>query len=249
MKVSVCIDAVMPGRDITQTLRGLRSIGVSAFEFWSWWNRDLDTLKNAIDETGLVPVAMCTKFISLTSPVMRMLYIRGLEDSIAAAEKLGCRMLISQVGNDTGADKDSQRESIVAGLRACLPLLEQAGITLVIEPLNIIIDHKGYFLWKSSEGFEIIREVHSPHVRLLYDIYHQQVTEGNIVNTITANVDLIGHIHAAGLPGRGPLDTGELDYRFIFDAVRKAGYSGYVGFEYFCSDADPLAGIQKCMQM
>jgi hydroxypyruvate isomerase len=245
MKISVCIDAVLPGNDVAQKLRALKSIGVGAFEFWSWWDKDLDQLKKAMDETGLTLAAMCTKFVSLTDPARRGEYLDGLNESITAAGKLGCKTLISQVGDDTGAARSEQHKSIVEGLKASVPALEKAGLTLVIEPLNTLIDHKGYYLWQSSEGFDIVREIASPHIRLLYDIYHQQIMEGNIVNTITANAGLIGHIHTAGLPGRGPLDKSELDYRFIFDAITKAAYAGHIGLEYFTADSDPLAGIKK----
>jgi len=244
VNISVCIDAVMPG-DPAQKIHELKSIGVSAFEFWSWWDKDLDTIKKAMDETGLNLTAMCTKFISLTDPVCRIEYMEGLQDSITAAKKLGCKKLISQVGNDTGEERSLQHLSIIDGLRACLPFLEQSGITLLIEPLNTLIDHKGYYLWQASVGFDIIREVNSPNVRLLYDIYHQQVMEGNILNTIKSNIELIGHFHIAGLPGRGSLDEGELNYKYIFNFIDKTGFSSYIGFEYFLSGLDPLKDIQK----
>ena len=233
MNISVCIDAVLPGNDEAQKLHDLQSIGISAFEFWAWWDKDLVTIKKAMDDTGLSLAAMCTRFISLTNPARRTEYLEGFQDSIAAAHKLGCKTLISQVGDDTGADRNIQHTSIVDGLKACLPSLEKTDITLVIEPLNTLIDHKGYYLWQSSEGFDIIRKVNSPNVRLLYDMYHQQIMEGNIINTITANINLIGHFHAAGLPGRGALDESELDYRYIFNAIYKAGYTKYIGLEYF----------------
>ena len=122
-------------------------------------------------------------------------------------------------------------------------MLESEGIILVIEPLNLTIDHKGYYLSKSSEAFDIVSEVGSPNVKVLYDIYHQQVTEGNIINTIRENIDLIGHFHAAGLPGRQELNRGELYYPAVFDAIDHAGYQGYVGLEYMPA-GDPLASIE-----
>ena len=247
MTISVCIDAVLPGDDHVQKIHSLKNIGISAFEFWSWWDKDIDAIKKAMDQTGLKLAAMCTHFISLTNPAKRGEYIEGLKDSIAAAQKLGCKTLISQLGDDTGEAGNVQHTSIVEGLQECLPDLEQAGLTLVIEPLNTLIDHKGYYLWQSSEGFEIVRKINSPNIRLLYDIYHQQIMEGNIVNTITANIDLIGHFHAAGLPGRGPLDESELDYRFVFDKIDKAGYTKYIGFEYFPAASKALESIQKFM--
>ena len=247
MTISVCIDAVLPGDDHAQKIQQLKKIGISAFEFWSWWDKDIDAIKKAMDQTGLKLAALCTHFISLTNPASREKYIEGLKASIDAAQKLGCKTLISQLGDDTGAARNLQHTSIVEGLKACLPVLEQTDITLVIEPLNTLIDHKGYYLWQSSEGFEIVRKLGSPNIRLLYDIYHQQIMEGNIVNNITANIDLIGHFHAAGLPGRGPLDESELDYRYIFDKIDKAGYTKYIGFEYFPDASKALESIQKFM--
>jgi hydroxypyruvate isomerase len=122
---------------------------------------------------------------------------------------------------------------MVAGLKAAAPLLEEAGITLLLEPLNGKINHAGIYLESSDEGFEILREVGSPNVKLLFDIYHQHITEGDIIRRITSNIDLIGHLHCAGNPGRHELDSGELDYIRIFKALDDAGYKGYGGIEYF----------------
>lgn len=242
MKLSICIDAVMQGVPVPEALARLKGIGVEAFEFWSWWDKDMDAVRAAAKETGLVPAAMCTKMISLTDPVQRGAYLDGLRESIAVAKALGCRTLISQTGNDTGAERAAQHESLVGGLREAAPILEEAGITLVVEPLNTYVDHQGYYLFSSAEGFAVIDEVGSPNVRLLYDIYHQQIMEGNIIDTVTANLDKIGHFHAAGVPGRHELNTGELNYRAIFDALDAAGYERYIGLEYFPLDK-PEAGI------
>ena len=169
--------------------------------------------------------------------------MEGLKRSIETAHTLNCKTLISQVGNDTGKVREYQHKSIVEGLSECKGMLESEGIILVIEPLNLIIDHKGYYLSKSGEAFDIVSEVGSPNVKVLYDIYHQQVTEGNIINTIRENIDLIGHFHAAGLPGRQELNRGELYYPAVFAAIDHAGYQGYVGLEYMPA-GDPLASIE-----
>lgn len=112
MKLSVCIDAVMQGVSVSEALARLKGIGVEAFEFWSWWDKDMDAVRAAAKETGLVPTAMCTKMISLTDPVQRSAYLDGLRESIAVAKALGCRTLISQTGNDTGAERTAQHESL-----------------------------------------------------------------------------------------------------------------------------------------
>jgi hydroxypyruvate isomerase len=126
-------------------------------------------------------------------------------------------------------------------------LLEEAGITLLLEPLNGKVNHPGIYLESSDEGFEIIREVGSPNVKILFDIYHQQITEGDIIRRMTSNIDLIGHIHCAGNPGRHELDSGELDYGRIFKALESAAYKGYAGIEYFPAES-PTEGLMRLLK-
>jgi hydroxypyruvate isomerase len=124
-----------------------------------------------------------------------------------------------------------QRESIIEGLREAAPIAADADVRLVLEPLNRI-DHPENFLYSSDEGFEIIRAVDSPHVRLLFNIYHQQISEGNLSMRLCENINLIGHVHVADVPGRHEPGTGEINYEHIFGLLREQGYRGYVGLEY-----------------
>jgi len=130
-------------------------------------------------------------------------------------------------------DPATQRARVVENLKALGPIAAREGITILLEALNSLVDHKGYFLDSAKAGFDIIREVDHPNVRLLYDVYHMQIMEGNIIDSVTRNMDLIGHFHAAGVPGRHELFTGELDYRHILDAIGKTGYRGAFGLEYW----------------
>ncbi|MBQ4088954.1 MAG: TIM barrel protein, partial [Clostridia bacterium] len=156
----------------------------------------------------------------------------GLRESCEAANKLGVKKLITQVGQDTGAPREEQHAAIVETLKLAKPILEAAQVTIMIEPLNTYVNHPGYYLWSSVEGFEIVREVDSPYVKVVYDIYHQQVMEGNIIPNVTQNLDCIAHLHAAGHPGRHEMQYGESDYKVIFAAIDKAGYTGACGLEY-----------------
>jgi hydroxypyruvate isomerase len=244
MQFSVCIDAVFKGLDQETALEKVKATGFSAYEFWGWWDRDIDALAKKADALGLSCAAFCTRFFNLTDPGQRPAYLEGLKGSIAAAKKLGGRLLISQVGNDTGAVRAFQHRSVVAGLKAAAPLLEENNITLLVEPLNGSVDHIGTFLESSDEGFELVEEAGSKNIKLLFDIYHQQINEGNIIRRITTNISRIGHLHAAGCPGRHELFTGELDYRNIFRAVDEAGYSGLTGLEYF-PEGDASAGLKQ----
>jgi hydroxypyruvate isomerase len=244
MRFSVCIDALFRDRTREEALEAVKAAGFDTFEFWDWWDHDLDSLCAKARRLGLSCAALCTRFISLTDPAQRDAYLAGLKESIGAAKKLGAQVLISQVGQDTGARRSFQRGSVVAGLKAAVPLLEEGGLTLAIEPLNGRVDHIGVFLESSDEGFEMIRQVNSGSVKLLFDIYHQQITEGNIISRITANLDSIAHFHAAGVPGRRELDSGELNYPAIFRALDGRGCRAFMGLEYFPS-ADALEGLKK----
>jgi hydroxypyruvate isomerase len=121
---------------------------------------------------------------------------------------------------------------VVEGLKAIAPYAEEKNITLSLEPLNVLVDHAGYYLVTSEQGFQVIDEVGSPQIKLLYDIYHQQITEGNILATICANMDKIGHLHVADVPGRQEPGTGELNYQNIFSRIADSDYQGYVGLEF-----------------
>lgn len=245
LKASVCIDAVLGDLSHDDAIELVRNAGIGAFEFWGWWDKDLAVIEAARLRCALHIAACCTKFISLVDPSHRVAYLQGLEESIAAAKQLDCPTLISQVGDfRAGVPRAEQHDCLVEGLKEAAPMLEAAGITLVIEPLNELVDHPGYYLVRSDEAFEIIDQVGSDRIKVVYDIYHQQISEGQLIHNITANIDKIAHFHAAGNPGRHELTRGELDYRSIFDAIRETDYEGYVGLEYW-PVGDALTGLEE----
>ena len=242
---SVCIDAVLEDLSDSDAIRAVGEVGIPAFEFWGWWDRDLEEISRCKRDAKLDLSACCTHFISLVDSPKRGDYLEGLRRSIDAAKRLDCKTLISQVGDAMpNQSRGSQRVSLVDGLRAAAPLLEEADVTLVIEPLNELVNHPGYYLIRSDEAFEIIEEVCSSHVKVVFDIYHQQVSEGNVIRNLTNQIEKIGHFHAAGNPGRNELTRGELSYRQIFDAIQETDYEGYVGLEYWPVD-DPLNGLRE----
>ena len=245
MKPSVCIDAVLGDLPIDDALRVVREADIGAFEFWAWWEKDLDQLLAARDRYEMQIAACCTRFISLVDPDQRTAYLNGLDESIAAAQRLECPTLISQVGDFlTDVPREQQHQSLVDGLKEAAPRLEAAGITLVIEPLNEQVDHPGYYLVHSDEAFEIVRKVASERVQVVFDIYHQQISEGHVIHNLTSQIDKIGHFHAAGNPGRQELSLGELNYPNIFAAIRATGYDGYVGLEYWPA-GEPIEGLRE----
>ena len=246
MKYSICTDAVFgPDADIVESMRKVKETGYDTYEFWMWWTKDINAVKNAQDEAGIKPAAFFTKFAPLTDADSHKEYIHGLKETLEAARYLKCPTIISQTGlEQPQISREQQRSNLVQGLKLAAPLLHKAGITLVLEPLNTLVDHPGYFLTSSKEGFEIIDDVDSENVKLLFDIYHQQITEGNLIRNLIDNIENIGHIHAAGNPGRGTILEGEIDYRHVFTALDHAGYKYYTGLEYFPA-CDPLESLRE----
>jgi len=209
-------------------------MGIPAFEFWGWDNKDLDAIDEAKEKAGLA-VASCVGSGGgvLVDPTQRAAFVEGVGKSIEVAHQLDCKTLIITTGNElVDVSREDQHASIVEGLKQAAPLAASGKVTLALEPLNILVNHKGYYLSTSAEGFQILEEVGSPHVKLLYDIYHQQITEGNLIANIEAGIQSIGHFHVADVPGRHEPGTGEINYRNVFKKIEALGYKDYVGLEY-----------------
>ena len=155
--------------------------------------------------------------------------------------------LAGEAGNGEEAldllrENPDARVALLDIMRRAAEFVEKEGITLVIEPLNTKVNHPGYHLSTSEDSFDLIDRIGSKQVKILFDIYHQQITEGDLIRNITENIDKIGHFHAAGNPGRNEITKGEIAYRHVFEAIKALGYDRYVGLEYMV-DCDPLPGL------
>ncbi len=147
-------------------------------------------------------------------------------------------------GNRNGLDDEVGAEITAAGLARIAPAAEEAGVTLVLELLNSKVDHPDYQADHTAWGVQVCRAVGSPRVKLLYDIYHMQIMEGDIIRTIQAVHPFIGLYHTAGNPGRNDLDDEqELNYAAILRAIRATGYTGYISHE-FIPKGDPAAALR-----
>jgi len=250
-KIDVCLETVFTSLSVEERIEKIAQAGYTAVEFWHrecTWDgtnltgpaKDAKRLKAALDKYHLIITSMvlnawdATLGGSLVNPEDRKVYLENLNKVIKFAQSIGCNKLITCAGKEIrGRTHKEQRDSILATLSEASKIVEKEGITLVLEPLNTLVDHPGYFLNSAKEGFKIIREINHPHIRLLYDIYHMQIMEGNIISTIKENINLIGHFHTAGVPGRHELYLGELNYKNIIKRIDELGYEGYVGLEYF----------------
>src|SRR4030095_14508891 len=158
--------------------------------------------------------------------------VRGLEKTIPAAAKMGVPNLIAFFGNRRGMGDAEATENCVTGLNRIKKVAEDHGVTVCVELLNSKVDHKDYQGDHTSFGVQIIKAVGSPRVRLLYDIYHMQIMEGDIIRTIRENKEFIAHYHTGGVPGRHELDSSqELTWATVCKAIADSGFKGYVAHE------------------
>ncbi|MGL1890336.1 MAG: sugar phosphate isomerase/epimerase [Spirochaetaceae bacterium] len=134
MDISVCLDAIFGGQDMTESMKKVKQCGIDIIEFWDWSDKDLDILEAQLDKLDMKISTFCTKSTSLVDSDQHESYLRELSDSLNVVKRFGVKQLISLVGHDTGSPRISQRNNMIEGLRKCVPLLEDAGIILMIEP-------------------------------------------------------------------------------------------------------------------
>jgi hydroxypyruvate isomerase len=145
-------------------------------------------------------------------------------------------------------DRAKQVQFLIDQLRRGSDALAKTGLTIVLEPLNTIINHPGMLVSRSDESWLIVKSVNRPNVKFLFDIYHQQITEGNLIRNIQNYFDGIGYFHIGDNPGRQEPGTGEINYRNVFKAIRDLGYTGILGMEHGLSGGDTKAGLEKCFK-
>ncbi|MBW7454228.1 TIM barrel protein [Paenibacillus sepulcri] len=232
MKFSLCIGAY-PEKDLIYHLEKVSEHGFAGLEYYAWWNiEDLKTVAKEQQRIGSGITATCTKSFNLVDDRKRDVYIEDLKQTIEACHTLGTKSIITQTGQVIdGLPREYQRKAMVETLKRCAPLCEQAGIVLEVEPLNGIVNHQGHFVQYSYEAADIIDQVDSPYVKLVFDVYHQQITEGHVIANATRYKDRINHYHIADNPGRNQPGTGELNYLNILQAIQNTGYEGIVGLE------------------
>jgi len=175
--------------------------------------------------------------------------VSGLEKSLPTAAKLGVPNLITFFGNRKGMADQEGLDNCVIGLNRIKPMAEAAGVTVTIEVLNSKVDHKDYLGDRSAYGFQVVKAVNSPRIKVLYDAYHMQIMEGDLIRTIEESLDLIAHIHTAGVPGRHELDdTQEVQWRTVAAAIADTGFTGYFAHE-FVPTRDPLTSLREAVAL
>ena len=243
-RIDVCIEAVFTDLPLVERAKRVRDAGFDAVEFWFYdmggEDRGIPALGKFCAENGILINNAVVNAPdgsiggSLVDPTDRPGYIARLKETIKVCKDINCRAAITCTGNARpGVSYASQKRSVIDTLKAAAEVAEAEDFQLFLEPLNTLVDHHGYFLWSAEDAGDICRQVGSPRVRLLFDVYHMQIMGGNVIARIEELMDVIGHFHSAGVPGRHDLDIGELNYPNILKAIEGFGYKGLFGLEYW----------------
>lgn len=186
---------------------------------------------------GLNRVENHAKIVSESARLLPLIQAAGLPNMIVFS------------GNRNGLSDDDGIKNCVLGLQQLMPLAERHNVTIVMELLNSRVDHKDYQCDRTAWGVAVCKGVGSPRFKLLYDIYHMQIMEGDVIRTIRENKDHIAHFHTGGVPGRAEIDDSqELNYAAICRAVVDMGFSGYLAQE-FIPRRDPIASLREAVQL
>ncbi|ARM89723.1 hydroxypyruvate isomerase protein [Rhizobium sp. CIAT894] len=235
-RYSACIEWLFAEEDASfpDRIRRARAGGLTAVEFWRWTDKDLDAIEAALDETGLAVTSLVAEpMIALTDAGNRQAWLKGLADSVTVAQRLGVPVLIAQAGNDlAGLSRAEQRLALTETLKAGADILAGSGVRLGVEPLNIRIDHIGYFLDSTREGLDIIDDVARTEIGIVYDIYHSAVMDERTEEVLDSRLDRVFHVHVADHPGRNEPGSGGIDLAHRLGWIFANGYDGAVGLEY-----------------
>ncbi|HOK77067.1 MAG TPA: TIM barrel protein [Verrucomicrobiota bacterium] len=172
------------------------------------------------------------------------------EKAIPEVASNGFPNIITFSGNRKGMSDEQGIENCVKGLKRLMPIAEKHKVTVILELLNSKVDHKDYMADHTAWGVEVCKQVGSERLKLLYDIYHMQIMEGDLIRTIRDNIQYIGHFHTGGNPGRNEIDsTQEINYPAVMAAIVATGYKGFVGQEFVPKRPDPLASLKQAIEI
>jgi len=239
MQFSLCIDSIFPEDDLKEKLEKIKQARFNFIEFWDWRDKNFELIINS----GLKVSNFSGNRVSSLTLDNKEKVIQEVNASIDVAKKLKCDhiMLLSDILEGDGSVKINSISSekkllrLYDNFRVLVEVAKKRDIMLVIEPLNSLKDHKNYFLDNFLITLELIQSIDSEHLKILYDIYHMQIMEGNILETLQKYHQFIGYIHVANVPYRCEPWIGELDFKFILKELSKV-YSGFVGFEFFVKE-------------
>jgi hydroxypyruvate isomerase len=215
-------------------VRAAAALGFPAVEFWPYENKDIDATKRLCDELK-IDVSQFTAWgfsPPMNDPKNHDKLVKKIDEACKVAKQLNCPKMCVVGGDDQrGMSQAEMHENIIVGLKKVAPIAEQYEIMLILEPMNIRVDHKGHCLYGSPAAVRICREVNSKAVKINWDLYHMHISEGDLCGHLKDGFDQVGYLQVADHPGRHEPGTGEIFYPRVLRQAYELGYRGYVGLE------------------
>ena len=267
LKLSVRVEPLFPGLTLAQQIEKVAAAGYQAFEFGDWRAADAKQITALMNKLGL----QCANLVGnksvnpqgmgLCDPAERDGFLGEIRASLDAAKRFEAGQMVVLSGFKVAhLSRQQQHASIVEGLKRAHDLVAREGVTMILEVINTLAkieplnpkgnNHANYYLDRTGEAFQIVREVGGEHLKILFDLYHVQIMEGNLIETLTANIAQIGHFHVGDVPLRHEPGTGEIHHENVFRAIHRSGYDGFIGMEYLpVKDAmETLADVRALAQ-
>ncbi len=248
MEPGLCLEMIFTQDPMEERIRKTAKAGLRNAELWfvdGTWKGTPEELAAVAGEAG---VRITNTVIGspdggigggLTDPSKRAQWLDRARMTLEFNRRAEIGAAIVCTGNTVrGQSGKATRASVLAGLQETVKLAERARVTLLLEVLNTRVDHAGYWLDSVAEGAALCREIGSERLRLLFDCYHVQIMEGDLASRIQENLDVIGHFHCAGVPGRHEPHEGEVNYRWLCAAIERMGWHGVFALEYSPSKDD-----------
>ena len=213
-------------------------------EFQKWSADETQRIMARIHSLGLVVDSMSGVHAGYSVPADSDLFMTQLAAQIEAAKRLQCPQIILLSGKRVeGLSHEAQKHTSIENLTRAAELVSKENIQIVIEPIDAL-ENPTIYLTTVTEGFDIVRQIGSQNVKVLYDFYHEQRGYGNLIEKLEGNIDLIGLVHIADVPGRHEPGTGEIDYRNIYRKLSQLGYSKFVAMEFYPT-GDPVTLLKN----
>ena len=223
-------------RNFLKRREGAAALGFPAVEFWPWQGKDIKAVAETCERLSL----KVTQFTAwgfrpgLNDRQNHKQFVEAVDKGCEVAKRLKCSMMCVVGGDDIpGVSQEKMHDAIIEGLKLGAPVAEKHGVTLILEPMNIKVDHKGHCLYGSAPTLRIIKAVGSKFVKINWDLYHMYITEGKLIENVKKGfeADAVPYLQLADHPGRNEPGTGEVDYPKVLKAIHEIGFRGYIGLE------------------
>jgi hydroxypyruvate isomerase len=240
-KFAVNIEMWWSKLDFLDRMRKTAQLGFPAVEFWPFEGKDVEAIAKLSQELGL-EIAQFTAWgfkPHLNDPKNEADFLKTIERACQVAHQWKCRKMTVVAGDNTaGMSKEAMHEQVIKALKKAAPIVEAEKVMIILEPMNGRVDHPGHCLYGSVDALKICRAVNSPMVKINWDLYHMQITEGDLCGRLKEGIDQVGYLQLADHPGRHEPGSGEIHYNRVLRAAYELGYRDLVGLE--CHPTDEL---------